>query len=943
MIHSRSFTSATNGVDRVRRFFRHPARWIGVCILGGIVLRAWRLDWQPLWWDEGYSIYFATEPVARMAWLTAHDIHPPLYYALLHGWFSLVGDTGPISARLWSILSAAAGLPLIAWTAHVAFPARRWLPVWAVLLLAISPFHLYYSQEVRMYGLALALSLAATGAFLRLLSDAEAGRINQRLFVVYVATAALSLLTLYYTGFLLLAHQLIALWRFRRDWTRLRWFLPAAVVILLLQAPWWLYTVPKLLTYVADKVVADQDRPLGLIAYLWRHLLALSGGHLVSADGWLNALHAIGPILVFVVPSLLAAAFANVSLREDERASFARLGALLAVPIAIGFLVNLRLPFFPDGGERLLLFVLPYALILVAAALDVLRARPWLAALAWLCVAIPAGLGVFTFYTTPRYVDHDYRPIVRYVMQHGSDTDTVVALFPWQVGYWRAYSPRTADGGYLSPQPPPLDQGALEWSADMRADLDAALRQGVAWFPAPLSFGSTLPAYIEAYLGGQAANAENRWFGTATRLTAWATLADPVRTEIDAAFGPVTLVAAGVAPSTIHAANEPVFVDLAWQTADDPSHLRATVRIVDDAGRTWAQRDISPLGSYPANTPPTAGLTDRVAIRLPVGVPPGAYRVMIGVGQADQEQLFPTRDGNYTGLLTVGTLTVEPPVTPLPTARLPAPVTLQPPVTASGVTLVGYGAPDPAQSVMAGTGLVLDLFMQATADHPSARDLSVALVDGDGASRAGWQGWPLPAYPTDAWDRGALTTVPVAFDLPADLPPGTYRLHVDIDPQTPDGDATLSTVTVFRRAASFTATEPSHRLDAPVEFGSHARLLGYDLAIDADSLDLVLYWEAQQPLLPQHQISVHLDDPNGVRSAQQDGPPTTATGLAPTGSWLPGEQLSTLHTVDLSAVAVSDWAGWTIHVGLYRPDTGTPLPTTVDGAPTGDAAVLPLP
>ena len=542
MIRSRSFTFATNSADRMRRVFRHPARWIGVCIIGGVVLRALRLDWQPLWWDEGYSIYFATEPIPRMFWLTAHDIHPPLYYALLHAWFALIGNTGAVSARLLSILTAAAGLPLIAWTAHVAFPTRRWLPVWAVLLLAISPFHLYYSQEVRMYGLALALSLASTGAFLQMLTAADAGRNARRPLVIYVATATLSLWTLYYTGFLLLTHQFIALWRYRREPAKLRRFLLAAAAILVLQAPWWFYTVPKLLTYVADKVVADQDRPLGLFAYLWRHLLALSGGHLVPPDGWMAVVHVLGPAFVFLVPPLLVLAFANGSLHEKERSTLSNLGILVALPVVLGFLVNLRLPFFPEGGERLLLFVLPYALILVAYALDALTARPWLAALAWLCVALPAMVGITAFYTIPRYADHDYRPIVRYVMQHGSDTDTVVALFPWQVGYWRAYSPRTADGGYLSPQPPPLDQGAIEWSAAMGADLDAALERGVVWFPAPLSFGSTLPAQVETHLADHAANVANRWFGSATRLTAWAVSPDSETTPVNAAFGPITLL-----------------------------------------------------------------------------------------------------------------------------------------------------------------------------------------------------------------------------------------------------------------------------------------------------------------------------------------------------------------------------------------------------------------
>ena len=58
-------------------------------------LRAQRLSFQPLWADEGYSIYFAAMPLADMASLTAVDIHPPLYYALLRGW-RLAAGNGPV-------------------------------------------------------------------------------------------------------------------------------------------------------------------------------------------------------------------------------------------------------------------------------------------------------------------------------------------------------------------------------------------------------------------------------------------------------------------------------------------------------------------------------------------------------------------------------------------------------------------------------------------------------------------------------------------------------------------------------------------------------------------------------------------------------------------------------------------------------------------------------
>ena len=35
--------------------------------VAALALHLLRLNWQPLWWDEGYSVYFATEPLARMA------------------------------------------------------------------------------------------------------------------------------------------------------------------------------------------------------------------------------------------------------------------------------------------------------------------------------------------------------------------------------------------------------------------------------------------------------------------------------------------------------------------------------------------------------------------------------------------------------------------------------------------------------------------------------------------------------------------------------------------------------------------------------------------------------------------------------------------------------------------------------------------------------------
>ena len=110
-------------------------------------------------------------------------------------------------------------------------------------------------------------------------------------------------------------------------------------------------------------------------------------------------------------------------------------------------------------------------------------------------------------------------------MQQGRNSDTLLAIFPWQVGYWRAYIPQ-GEPDLSGPQPLLLSDEAVTWGPTVRQALDDALQRGTLWFPAPLSFGSTLPGAIEDYVQTGAANLENRWYG-ATRLTAWATPAAP--------------------------------------------------------------------------------------------------------------------------------------------------------------------------------------------------------------------------------------------------------------------------------------------------------------------------------------------------------------------------------------------------------------------------------
>ena len=79
-------------------------------------LRFHRLDAQSFWNDEGNSARLSERAIPAILEGTASDIHPPLYYLLLHGWRALLGD----SEFALRALSAFAGVLTVATVAALA-------------------------------------------------------------------------------------------------------------------------------------------------------------------------------------------------------------------------------------------------------------------------------------------------------------------------------------------------------------------------------------------------------------------------------------------------------------------------------------------------------------------------------------------------------------------------------------------------------------------------------------------------------------------------------------------------------------------------------------------------------------------------------------------------------------------------------------------------------
>ena len=129
---------------------RRALLWVGTAMAGGLLLRLWQIAGEGLWIDEAFSIWIARQAVpAALSWLVRIDQHPPLYYVLLHLWLRL-GD-GAATVRALSAIASTLNIPVIYALGRRLLGLK--VGVVAAVVLALSPFHIRFAQEARMYAL----------------------------------------------------------------------------------------------------------------------------------------------------------------------------------------------------------------------------------------------------------------------------------------------------------------------------------------------------------------------------------------------------------------------------------------------------------------------------------------------------------------------------------------------------------------------------------------------------------------------------------------------------------------------------------------------------------------------------------------------------------------------------------------------------------------------
>jgi len=333
-------------------------------LLVAFAARLYALGDIPFWYDEGLVGWAARLPFLETARWTAADVHPPLYFWAVTAW-RLFGGESEFALRF-----ASAAFGFLSVVAVYKLGARLQGPrlgALAALFLGLSRFHIWWSQELRMYILGSMFMLFSVWLTLRIIHGQPARDFPSRalpcsslenlrrpkradwlayilvsaagLYSIYLVAFALAFESFYVVGWLLfetlrqcdsrsrtvsqrLAASLGALLRNRLLWT----WLGAQAVVVALFLPWFLYFLTQYRTW-------SDSTPFDFTLFVQFYATLLAAGVASNIDQWL-------PLVLVVWAVLLLGALVGLWGRLDgsgQRASSPqRQGARGSEPRAAG-------------------------------------------------------------------------------------------------------------------------------------------------------------------------------------------------------------------------------------------------------------------------------------------------------------------------------------------------------------------------------------------------------------------------------------------------------------------------------------------------------------------------------------------------------------------------------------------------------------------------------
>lgn len=448
--------------DDKRQITHNRISWlVALVALLAFALRVYRLDFVSLRGDEAFTVIFVQRTWEGL-WkgISTIEPNPPLMYLALRAWVALAGAS-EFATRYFSVFFGVLSVPALYRLARAMFAdrviARReateqsplpkrgllrfarndMIALIAAALIAINPYQIWHSQDVRNYTLWPLLSLLALIFLWRWWGleikswKLEVGKRSLSFVIFYLSLYVLatlaSLYTHYYDTFILVAEN-IFVFTFAlsaRQWKTLARWIGAQAVIVLLYAPWVLFGTNRITTYGE----ASAESGVSLLDVFSRTLASFTLSDTVPDD--FKAL--------LWLPLALALVAILFLLARQNRAPAAFLLLWIAIPTLAQYIVSIGRPLFL---ERYLNGIAPAYYLVFAMGLGQIQVsdfrfqisrfliRNSLFALGVLFFVFSSVYALSNYYFNPAYSKSpDWRALMQHVKDRRAPGDFVIQNF----------------------------------------------------------------------------------------------------------------------------------------------------------------------------------------------------------------------------------------------------------------------------------------------------------------------------------------------------------------------------------------------------------------------------------------------------------------------------------------------------------------------------------
>ncbi|MHB1355713.1 MAG: glycosyltransferase family 39 protein [Anaerolineae bacterium] len=773
-------------------------------------LGVWRNDAKSMWWDESLSLQRAQSGFDNIvsgqldssAGMTT-DQHPPFYFLLLRSMILLAGDSNTV-LRLLSTLFSSLLVPLLyLMGCHLRNRRTGFL---AACLGTLSPFLLWYAQEMRMYTLVTFLGLLST-----LLLWQAIAKNKGHLGVAFILVVCLGLLTQYLFVLLLPAQCLFAL---------LIWPHHKATVSILRSWKLWIGRIAlviltvllAILTVMVIRLIPGLGSNRTFVP-LWMILrdvfnsfsLGLSVNYFTI---WpLDIVYFILFILGLV--TILWSPFSPSHIVREplpKRASgFILLSGYIFIPIILIWLFSYIMPLYM--GSRYLIMSTPAFILAVALGVDALAG--WRPLVAWLCGLFligSMGYSIIRYHTITEYANkEDYRAAARNIAINESSADIILVKWAEVIPAFRLYyeghlqviSLKELDNQWNE------NENALEqfaqlydriWLVEGNEQNTDPMKRVRNWLSSNtlLLSENSYPGYVypvkltsffprSPYVDLLDYNAAPLGvFGQKIQLVDYS-----LRYFTDQAYSfkvAANEIRANSGMTNSVPAGHTIGVYLTMRTLQPLPDCKTSLRLVDDQGRLIAQRDEIPLMYLPTSQwLVDKGIQFQTYVRIPLGTPPGQYRLVLLYYRQADGQAFSFQDTAsslevpWYEISSIRVSEGQPfsyESNSLPDGQTP----LVLPPRFGPLQLLGYTTSPGAH---AGSSFVLPLYWQALGTIKPDLELVINWRDSTGHIWLTSYLNPLSSGDNQAiWPVGALRRSLNVLEVPADAPRGKSDLFL---------------------------------------------------------------------------------------------------------------------------------------------------------------------